>query len=135
MMAGPDDAAVNRLRHIVQRLGLTWPTEVSLDASLRTCDPNDPIDAAFMLAIPRAGNGASHAPSGEGDVPWHARRSMIPCLRRDDGFLRDLLASQLFMPPTAQRSEPHGGTFTGRRVMFASSIRATSMSLRNAASA
>lgn len=72
VMAGPDDAAVNRLRHIAQALELTWPVDVSLDAFARTRDPNDPTDAAFMLAIRRAGNGASYAPFRAGEIPWHA---------------------------------------------------------------
>lgn len=72
VMAGPDDAAVNRLRHIAQALELTWPVDVSLDTFSRTRDPNDPTDAAFMLAIRRAGNGASYAPFRAGEIPWHA---------------------------------------------------------------
>src|SRR5205823_5994724 len=72
VMAGPDDAAVGRLRHIAQALGLDWLADVSLDAFSRARDPNDPTDAAFMLAIRRAGSGASYAPYRDGVVPWHA---------------------------------------------------------------
>ncbi|KQN24731.1 RNB domain-containing ribonuclease [Sphingomonas sp. Leaf38] len=72
VMDGPDDAAVGRLRHIAHGLGLSWPADVSLDQFSRSRDANDPTDAAFMVAIRRAGNGASYAPYREGVVPWHA---------------------------------------------------------------
>lgn len=72
VMNGPDDAAVGRLRHIAHGLGLIWPADASLDQFSRSRNANDPTDAAFMLAIRRAGNGASYAPYREGVVPWHA---------------------------------------------------------------
>ncbi len=72
VMAGPDAAAVGRLRHIAQALGLTWAADRSLDAFSRTRDPNDPKDAAFMMAVRRAGSGVAYAPYAEGVVPWHA---------------------------------------------------------------
>lgn len=72
VMAGPDEAAVGRLRRVAQALGLAWATDVSLDDFARSRDPNDPTDAAFMIAVRRAGNGASYAPYQDGVVPWHA---------------------------------------------------------------
>ncbi len=72
VMDGPDDAAVGRLRHIAHGLGLSWSADASLDQFSRSRNANDPTDAAFMLAIRRAGNGASYAPYREGVVPWHA---------------------------------------------------------------
>lgn len=72
VMAGPDDAAIARLRHIAQALGLTWAADMSLDAFARMRDPNDPTDAAFMIAVRRAGNGAAYAAYENGVVPWHA---------------------------------------------------------------
>jgi exoribonuclease R len=35
-------------------------------------DPQDPRDAAFMMAVRRAGSGASYRPWREGETPWHA---------------------------------------------------------------
>lgn len=72
VMAGPDEAAVARLRHVARALGLMWREDQTLDAFSRTRDPNEAADAAFMLAVRRAGNGASYAPYQEGVVPWHA---------------------------------------------------------------
>ncbi len=72
VMDVPDDAAVGRLRHIAYGLGLSWSADASLDQFARSRNANDPTDAAFMLAIRRAGNGASYAPYREGVVPWHA---------------------------------------------------------------
>jgi VacB/RNase II family 3'-5' exoribonuclease len=72
VMAEPDPRAIARLRHTAQAFGLTWPAEASLKLFERTLDAADPRQAAFMLAIRRAGNGASFAPWHEGSVPWHA---------------------------------------------------------------
>ncbi|VVT22995.1 RNB domain-containing ribonuclease [Sphingomonas sp. EC-HK361] len=72
VMAEPDASAVKRLRHTATALGLTWPDETPLESYERTLDPADPRQAAFMLAIRRAGNGASYAPYRDGEVPWHA---------------------------------------------------------------
>ena len=72
VMAPPDAAAVARLRHTAVALGIDWPGAASLDQFSRTLDGTDPRAAAFMLAIRRAGNGASYAPYREGETPWHA---------------------------------------------------------------
>ena len=71
VMAEPDDWAVRRLRHTARAFGLAWPADASLAAFERTLDPADPRQAAFMLAIRRAG-GASYEPFTDGVVPWHA---------------------------------------------------------------
>lgn len=72
VMAGPDAAAIGRLRYVAQALGLTWDADVPLEAFSRTRNPNDPKDAAFMMAVRRAGSGAAYAPYSENVVPWHA---------------------------------------------------------------
>jgi exoribonuclease R len=72
VMAGPDAAAEARLRHTAGALGVTWPAEQSLAERARTLDPANPAEAAFMLAIRRAGKGASYAPYRTGERPWHA---------------------------------------------------------------
>lgn len=72
VMAGPDEHALARLRHTARAFGLNWPAEASLDQFTRMLDPVHPRDAAFMLAVCRAGAGASYVPYRAGVVPWHA---------------------------------------------------------------
>lgn len=72
VMSRPDDAAIRRLRHTAKAFGLAWPAEVALDDFVTTLDGTDPQHAAFMLAVRRAGGGASYAPFEAGVVPWHA---------------------------------------------------------------
>ena len=71
VMAGPEKPAVKRLRFTARALGIDWPNGVDLDAFERKLDQHDPKQAALMLAIRRAGPGASYAPYREGIVPWH----------------------------------------------------------------
>lgn len=72
IMAEPDDRAVIRLRHTARGLGLQWPAKAPLAELERSLDPADPRQANFMLAIQRAGQGASYVPFREGETPWHA---------------------------------------------------------------
>lgn len=72
VMAEPDARAVKRLRHTASAFGLTWPDAMPLTEYERTLDAIDPRQAAFMLAIRRAGMGASYVPYRDGVVPWHA---------------------------------------------------------------
>lgn len=71
VMSGPDASKVQRLRNAAQALGLSWPASTSLSDFQRTLDPTDPRQAALMLEIRRAGNGASYQAYQEGVVPWH----------------------------------------------------------------
>ncbi|BCG80871.1 RNB domain-containing ribonuclease [Mesorhizobium sp. 113-3-3] len=71
VMSGPDASKVQRLRNAAQALGLSWPASTNLRDYQRTLDPADPKQAALMLEIRRAGNGASYQPYQEGVVPWH----------------------------------------------------------------
>ena len=79
VMAGPDERAIARLRHIAGALRLDWADALSLKAFEQTLDPHQPDAAAFMLAIRRAGNGASYVPYQEGVKPWHAAMAATYC--------------------------------------------------------
>ncbi len=72
VMAEPGQRAISRLRHTAKALGLDWPSNVKLEEREQSLDPNDKRDAAFMLAVRRAGSGARYAPFAEGQRPWHA---------------------------------------------------------------
>lgn len=71
VMSGPDALKVERLRNAAQALGLSWPASTGLRDYQRTLDPADPKQAALMLEIRRAGNGASYQTYKDGVVPWH----------------------------------------------------------------
>lgn len=71
VMAQPDDWSIRRLRHSAKAFGIDWPKAMSLEDRQRSLDPNDPKQAAFMLAIRRAGAHATYAPFKAGERPWH----------------------------------------------------------------
>jgi exoribonuclease R len=72
VMPEPDDWAIRRLRHSAKALGVEWPKSMSLEHRQHDLDPNDPKQAAFMLAIRRFGAHASYAPFRAGERPWHS---------------------------------------------------------------
>jgi VacB/RNase II family 3'-5' exoribonuclease len=72
VMPRPNEGAVRRLRHSARAFGIDWPKEMSLEQRQRTLDPNVPREAAFMLAIRRAGEHASYQPFRPGERPWHS---------------------------------------------------------------
>ncbi|MEP9360462.1 RNB domain-containing ribonuclease [Sphingomonas sp. KR3-1] len=72
VMAEPDAAAVLRLRNTARALGVAWPEAQPLAAFRTGLDAADPHQAALMLAIRRAGQGASYAPWRADAPPWHA---------------------------------------------------------------
>lgn len=72
VMAEPDARAVSRLRHTARGLGLSWPAKAPLAEFERSLNPADPRQAAFVLAIQRASQGASYVPFREGELPWHS---------------------------------------------------------------
>jgi exoribonuclease R len=72
VMAEPDAKAVQRLRLSAQALGVSWPAQMPLKDFEKSLTPGDPRQAALMMAIRRAGPGASYAPYRTGAVPWHA---------------------------------------------------------------
>ena len=79
VMAGPDGRATARLRYTARAFGLAWAAGQSLDQFTATLDPADAHAAAFMLAIRRAGQGASYVPYQEGVKPWHAAMAATYC--------------------------------------------------------
>lgn len=72
IMAEPDEPTLDRLRHTALGLGLRWPAEAPLAELERSLNPADPAHATFMLAVQRAGQGASYMPFRAGEKPWHA---------------------------------------------------------------
>lgn len=72
VMAPPEPQAVVRLRRTALAFHLDWPEALPLDRFERTLDQRDPRAAAFLLAVRRAGNGASYVPWTPGERPWHA---------------------------------------------------------------
>ncbi len=72
VMAEPDERAVRRLRHTAKAFDLAWPAAQSLADFERGLTAADPHQAAFMLAVRRAGQGASYKPFQDGVVPWHS---------------------------------------------------------------
>lgn len=72
VMAAPDERGLNRLRHTASAFGLQWPSTATLSQFERTLHGDNAKQAAFMLAIRRASQGASYVPYQEGVVPWHA---------------------------------------------------------------
>jgi exoribonuclease R len=72
VMAAPDAAAERRLRATARAFHLDWPAAMPLEQFQRRLDPHEPRDGAFMLAIRRAGRGATYAAYTPGVLPWHA---------------------------------------------------------------
>jgi len=72
VMPAPDAHAIIRLRNTARAFGLSWPADISLENYENGLSANDPRQAAFMLAIRRAGGGAAYQPYRDGVVPWHA---------------------------------------------------------------
>ncbi|QDX26692.1 RNB domain-containing ribonuclease [Sphingomonas suaedae] len=72
VMAEPDSGAVARLRITARALGIDWPATATLTQFERTLNPAAPRDAALMLAIRRAGNGAAYRAFDPDETPWHA---------------------------------------------------------------
>ena len=72
VMAEPDARAVERLRLTARALGIAWDDAQPLKSLEQRLDPRDPAQATMMLAIRRAGTGATYAPYRDGMVPWHA---------------------------------------------------------------
>lgn len=72
VMAPPDAFAIERLRRTAAAFRIDWPGAMPLEQFERRLDPARPPEAALMLAIRRAGQGASYAPHEPGETPWHA---------------------------------------------------------------
>lgn len=72
VMPEPGQRATARLRHTARALGIGWPSGQPLKDRAVGLDPNVPREAAFMLAIRRAGQGASYRAFEPGVTPWHS---------------------------------------------------------------
>ena len=72
VMAAPDAEAEGRLRRTAAAFHLDWPEALPLAQYEKTLRPAVAPEAAFMLAIRRAGRGASYVPWRAGETPWHA---------------------------------------------------------------
>ncbi|WP_445191919.1 RNB domain-containing ribonuclease [Sphingomonas sp. Tas61C01] len=72
IMPEPDAATEARLRITAAATGIAWPGDRPLRDFERALDPAVAKDAAMMLAIRRAGSGASYAPYDPAATPWHA---------------------------------------------------------------
>ena len=79
VMAGPDARAIARLRYTARAFDLDWADADSLEQFEKTLNPAEPRAAALMLAIRRAGNGASYVPYEAGVKPWHAAMAATYC--------------------------------------------------------
>lgn len=71
-MDEPDADAIAELRRTAAAFNLAWPEDVPLGTFERGLDPADSRHAAMMLAIRRAGHGASYRSYEPGLRPWHA---------------------------------------------------------------
>ena len=129
VMAPPDDHAIRRLRFTAHAFGLVWPEQETLGQFQKTLRASDPREAAFMLAVRRAGAGASYAPYQAGVKPWHVAmaatyaHATAPLRRLADRYVvRAALAiangqdvpetvSQAFakLPPVMARADNLGG--------------------------
>ncbi len=72
VLPAPDARAEQRLRGTARAFRLDWPAAMPLAQFTRRLDPAHPAEAAFMLAVRRAGHGASYAPYRDGELPWHS---------------------------------------------------------------
>ena len=72
VMPEPDERAVQRLRHTARALGIEWSATTDLPQFERSLDGNEPKPAALVMAIRRAGGGASYVPFTAGQRPWHS---------------------------------------------------------------
>ena len=72
VMPEPDARAEQRLRHTARALGIDWAAGTNLADFERSLNGKAPKPAALLMAIRRAGGGASYVPFTAGQRPWHA---------------------------------------------------------------
>ena len=72
VMPEPDARAEQRLRHTARALGIEWAADTNLRQFERSLDGTDAKSAALLMAIRRAGGGASYVPFTAGERPWHS---------------------------------------------------------------
>lgn len=72
VMAEPTERSIARLRHTARAFGLDWPGELNLLEFQRTLPLGEPRTSAFLIAVRRAGGGATYEAYSAGQRPWHA---------------------------------------------------------------
>ncbi|HVQ52048.1 MAG TPA: RNB domain-containing ribonuclease [Mycobacterium sp.] len=72
VMPEPDVRAEQRLRHTARALGIDWSADVDLRTFERSLNTKEPKPAALMMAIRRAGGGATYVPFSAEHRPWHS---------------------------------------------------------------
>jgi exoribonuclease R len=72
VMPEPDQRAEQRLRHTARALGIDWSADMTLRDFERSLDVKTPKAAALLMAIRRAGGGATYVPFIAGQRPWHS---------------------------------------------------------------
>lgn len=72
VMPGVTERDLRRLRYSARAFGLDWPADVALDVFERSLPHDDPRTSAFLMAVRRAGGGASYAPFDPDERAWHA---------------------------------------------------------------
>ncbi|MEP7046577.1 MAG: RNB domain-containing ribonuclease [Ilumatobacteraceae bacterium] len=72
VMLEPDQRAEQRLRNTARALGIEWADNTGLRDFERSLNGKEPKPAALLMAIRRAGGGASYVPFAAGERPWHA---------------------------------------------------------------
>jgi exoribonuclease R len=74
VMGEPTERQIERLRHTATAFGLRWPHDQSLADFRRTLHRGDPAANGFLLAVRRAGGGASYEEldGDRDDRPWHS---------------------------------------------------------------
>ncbi|PIE34439.1 MAG: RNB domain-containing ribonuclease [Ilumatobacter coccineus] len=72
VMPEVDARREGRLRRTAKAVGLTWEPDRSLEEFERSLPADDPRSAAFLVALRRAGGGASYEPYRPDCRPWHS---------------------------------------------------------------
>lgn len=114
VMDEPGMQSIERLRHTAQAFGLHWPGGQSLADFRRTLDRTDPRGNAFLLAVRRAGGGASYkaldaSALGDGARPWHSAmaatytHATAPLRRLADRYVVDAAVAVAAGQPVDER--------------------------------
>lgn len=123
VMDEPGARSIARLRHTAQAFGLHWPAGQSLADFRRTLGRTDPRANAFLLAVRRAGGGASYRALDSssraldassraldpGERPWHSAmaatyaHATAPLRRLADRYVVDAAVAVAAGQPVDQR--------------------------------
>jgi exoribonuclease R len=118
VMADPDTRSIERLRHTAHAFGLVWPADQSLADFRRTLDRTDPRGNAFLVAVRRAGGGASYErldrdgdAAGADGPPWHSAmaatyaHATAPLRRLADRYVLEAAVAVAAGAPVDERLE------------------------------